>query len=517
MIADSASARAERIRATELAGAPEDRARALSLWRTRAAVLIATATLARLLVITTTGLANGEAYYYVWSRFPSWSYYDHPPLVAWMVWLTTRFSDAEVWIRVGPVLCSTAFAVLVYRLAERLFSARAAFVAVAIVTLLPVYFVSSYALNPEAPLAPLWVLFLLILEGMRENDEGWRPIAAGFVAGAAFMAKYSGLLLLGVALAYVVASPRARRWLRRPSLYTGPLVALLVVTPVIAWNQARGWPSLALHFVERRASPEAGSLAHNVATVLLGQLGALHPLVFPGLLFVLAVAVRRAKSDDRFRFLALASGPVLLFFFTAMVSVRDPEPHWTMVGYVPLAIAAGGLLDELGDRPPVAVRWYVGASVASGLLAIVLTYAYSRAPRLRTLLPESMYDPTKDVFNEMTGWDELRGTLHQEVSRLGDGAVVASCQYALCAHLSQTLEEHPPVYCPSERRTEFDFIDRGEPPPSAPVLYVTDDHYHDEASLRLPGRECEPLRAVRVERDGVVMRHYYLEACGPKR
>ena len=30
-------------------------------------------------------LGNGEAYYYSWSRFLDWSYYDHPPLVAWMV------------------------------------------------------------------------------------------------------------------------------------------------------------------------------------------------------------------------------------------------------------------------------------------------------------------------------------------------------------------------------------------------------------------------------------------------
>ena len=163
--------------------------------------LIAGATLVRLLFVTSTDIANGEAYYYVWSRFPALSYYDHPPLVAWMTWLTTRLSHGSLAIRVGPLLCAALFAVLLYRLGDRLFSPRAGFIAVAIVTVIPVFFASSYALNPEAPLAPLWVLGLVLLERMREHDEPWRPLAAGAVAGLAFLAKYSGVLLLAVRLA----------------------------------------------------------------------------------------------------------------------------------------------------------------------------------------------------------------------------------------------------------------------------------------------------------------------------
>src|SRR5450755_4774057 len=97
----------------------------LSGWGVRTALLIAGASVLRLLIIGTTQIANGEAYYYVWSRFPSWSYYDHPPLVAWMAWLTTRFAHTDFFIRAGPVACSALFAWLLYRLTERLFSPRA--------------------------------------------------------------------------------------------------------------------------------------------------------------------------------------------------------------------------------------------------------------------------------------------------------------------------------------------------------------------------------------------------------
>ncbi|HZX43623.1 MAG TPA: glycosyltransferase family 39 protein, partial [Myxococcaceae bacterium] len=161
-------------------------------WGVRTAVLIAAVTVVRLLFVLTSDIANGEAYYYVWSRFPSLSYYDHPPLVAWMAWLTTRASHGSLAIRSGPLLCAALFAALLYTLGRRLFSPRAGFIAVAIVTAIPVFFASGYALNPEAPLAPLWVLGLLMIEGMRTHDEAWRPLAAGAVAGLAFLAKYSG-------------------------------------------------------------------------------------------------------------------------------------------------------------------------------------------------------------------------------------------------------------------------------------------------------------------------------------
>jgi dolichol-phosphate mannosyltransferase len=484
-------------------------------WASRTALLIAGATLVRLLFISATDIANGEAYYYVWSRFPSLSYYDHPPLVAWMAWLTTRFSHGPLAVRAGPLLCAVAFGAGVYVLARRLFSPRAGFLAVATVTVIPVFFASSYALNPEAPLAPLWVLGLILLEGMREHDEPWRPLAAGAVAGLAFLAKYSGVLLLAVGLLYVLVSPRGRRWLRRPSLYLGSLVALVVATPVLVWNQQRGWPSLVLHFVERRASTDPATLAFNAWHALVGQLGPFHPLIFPALLVVLAVCIRRSGRDDRYRFLALASWPVLLFFWLMMARVRDAESHWTMVGYIPLAVATGALLDERAGRMSTALRCYIAACLAITFAGTAVFYAYAQNPSLRRFLPAGAYDADRDFFNEMPGWPEVRTAVTQEAAALGPDTVVASSQYALCSHVLTALDDRPPVYCPGPRRTEFEFLGRRDPPATAPVLYVHDDHYHDPPAALLPDRDCRAIRTLPVGRKGVVMQRYHLWACSP--
>lgn len=488
---------------------PED----VRQWGFRTGVLIAGATLIRLLFISITGITNGEAYYYVWSRFPSLSYYDHPPLVAWMTWLTTRSSHASLAVRMGPLLCAALFGALVYRLAERLFSPRAGFFAVGIVTVIPVFFATSYALNPEAPLAPLWVLGLVLLEGMRENDEWWRPLSVGLLVGLAFLAKYSGVLLLGVGLLYVLVSPQGRRWLRRPSLYLGSLLALGVALPVLVWNHQRGWPSLVLHFVERRRPGDLATILTSAWQAVVGQVVPFHPLIFPFLVLALVICIRRSSSDDRFRFLALASWPVLLFLLGMMTRVRDPESHWTMVGYVPVVVAAGGLLDERAERLSRAFRSYVAICLALTALGGVVVYSYARDPGLRRWVPAGAYDPDRDFFNEMVGWPELRAEVASAAPSLGPGTVVASCQYALCAHILTALDDRPTVYCPSPRRTEFDFVGRRDPPPGVPVLYIHDDHYHEDPGTLLPDRECTEVRTLPVERAGVTMQRYHLWAC----
>ena len=94
----------------------------------------------RLVIISSTGLSDTEAYYYVWSRFPALSYYDHPPMVAWLAAVTIIASKSAFSARAGAVICSALMGALVYRLAARLFAPQAGFLALVAVTTPPVLF-----------------------------------------------------------------------------------------------------------------------------------------------------------------------------------------------------------------------------------------------------------------------------------------------------------------------------------------------------------------------------------------
>ncbi len=492
---------------------------------------IAAATALRLLCIANLPLGNGEAYYYTWSRFLDWSYYDHPPLVAWMVRVTTAFGAFPAAVHLGPVVASGAFGILFHRLADRLVRPRAALVALMVVTAIPVFLASSFIVNPEAPLGPLWVGFLLAVWTMRDHDEPYRPLVAGVLLGVAFLAKYTALLLVPSTVLYVAVSPPMRRWLKRPSFYAGGLTALFLALPVVTWNAIRDWPSIRLHFVERAtvAVPVAGENTVNqlvaisstggsgflqsVARVGVGQLMSYSPLFAPFIAYGLYLALRRSRTDERDLFVSAFTWPVLLPLLAAMLSVKDAEQHWTMVAFIPGAIVAGAVIDGLWTK----ARWARNVAlfgVALDLLLFVVVNVHVHSTVFLRMLPADHYDPRADIASELTGWDQVSGAVERAASRAPGRVVLASNHYSLCGRLLYETDDTPPTYCPTARRSAFSFFDRQDTPPDATVIVLTSD-IHQELPAGLAGRVCSEGEPVDVSRDGRPVAHYFVRSCAP--
>jgi hypothetical protein len=434
-------------------------------------------------------------------------------------------------VRLGPVLASGAFGILLYTLAERLYRPRAAFFALVLVTALPVFLASSFILNPEAPLAPLWVGFLLVVERMRKRSEWWLPVAAGALMGFAFLAKYTGFLLFPATVAYLALSSTSRRWLTRPSFYLGGLVALALAMPVIAWNASRGWPSLQLHLVERASvgvpvagentvnqlvavsSSSATGLLPALGRVIVGQAMAYSPLLFPLLVLGLARATRRVRVDDRDLFLSAFTWPVLAPLLLMMAKLQDAEQHWTMMAFVPAVVLAGRYADETWARLK-AVRWLAYAGVGLSAVAFVLVNVHAHSPALLKLAPAGKYDPRADMINELNGWDQVRASLAQAAGQAHGNVVLASNHYSLCGRMMYEMGDWPQVYCPTARRSSYDFFGRHDPPADATVIALTSD-IHPDLPPGLQGRKCEVADQVDIERAGMKVAHYTVQSCRP--
>lgn len=495
---------------------------------------VAAATAVRLLCIAHLPLGNGEAYYYTWSRFLDWSYYDHPPLVAWMVRLTTTFGSSPALVHLGPVIASGVFGLLFHRLAERLVGSRAALLALMVVTALPVFLASSFIVNPEAPLAPLWVGFLIAVLAMRDREEPTLPLVAGVLLGFAFLAKYTALLLVPSSLIYFAVSKPMRRWLRRPSFYGGGLAALFIALPVVAWNFVRDWPSIRLHLIERRAvsvpvsgentvnelvavSSSSGSgFLQGLARVLVGQAMSYSPLLVPLLVLGLVHALRRARRDDRDLFLSAFTWPVLLPLLAAMVVLKDAEQHWTMVALIPASIAAGRAIDDAWTkaRRPTLMAWtaWAGVSLSVILFAVINIHVHSTA--FLRLIPATKYNPRADIANELAGWDRVSAAMDRAASRASGRVVLASNHYSVCGRLLFETHDMPPTYCPTAGRSAFTYFDRQDTPPDATVVLLTSD-IHDGLPAGLAGRACAPVDTVEIERAGRAVAHYVVTSCAP--
>lgn len=480
------------------------------IWRIRAFSFIAIIASLRLFFIAALGLSNTEAYYYTWSRFPALSYYDHPPLIAAMTWLTTElFGGGHVAIRAGTWLSTALFAILVQRFAERIVGARAAFLAVVFVSLLPMFMFAGLLVNPEGPLAPCWIAALLLLDEMTERDERWRPIALGAIIGLGFLAKYTAVLLVPIALAFLATSSRSRRWLRRPSLYLGGLVSLLIVSPVLVWNAQRGWPTIALHMSRRVGDAGSSLLADRIPHLTFLQAALFHPLVWPLLLLSTLWMIRRARSEPSYRLLTLASLPPLSFFYLVMSSVDDAESHWTMLAHVPQIVVLASWLDE--RRHLAATKAYLGAFLVSAAAIIALGLVHSRTDFLVRHLPHSVYEPEGDPVNNLGEWDTLTRALRESAARLGPAIAVASTHNVLCGRIMYELEDWPNVYCPTREPTAYEFVGRSIPPTNT-VLMVDSEQYPYRSDA-LDRFDCQPAEIVERRRGGRTVGRYRLHVC----
>ena len=114
----------------------------------------------RLLFIGRAGLTVDEAHYWVYAKFLSLSYFDHPPLIAYIIKLSTLvFGNTEFGVRFPAVAIFFIASFIFYICVKKLYNERTAFFAVLLLNVLPVFsFLGSVISIPDSPLALFWIL-----------------------------------------------------------------------------------------------------------------------------------------------------------------------------------------------------------------------------------------------------------------------------------------------------------------------------------------------------------------------
>ena len=137
------------------AAPPRVAGRSYGVW---AAAAIAALTVARLVWLgaTTANLYPDEAQYWFWSLHPALGYYSKPPLVAWVIALTTRaFGDSEFAIRLAAPLLHAIAAAFVYGIAARLYNRRTGFWSALAYITLPGVSLSAFLISTDARAAAM--------------------------------------------------------------------------------------------------------------------------------------------------------------------------------------------------------------------------------------------------------------------------------------------------------------------------------------------------------------------------
>lgn len=167
------------------------------------------------------GLGDAEAYYWTWSRHLALSYYDHPPMVAWLIALGTALGEQTLFVRLASLLLFNGVAWLLYGLTREITGrAQTGLVAVAILHLVPAFFIGGMTATPDIPLAFFWLASIRLLDLAVRRDRPALFLASGAAVGLAFLSKYFAIILPLVFLIYL-AAPERRRFLRTPWPWLG--------------------------------------------------------------------------------------------------------------------------------------------------------------------------------------------------------------------------------------------------------------------------------------------------------
>ncbi len=363
-------------------------------WRAVLLMLLGLALL-RLGLASVPGLAADEAYYWVWGRHLDLGYYDHPPLIAWLVRLSTELvGHSELGVRAICVLLGVGSVALVAG------SSRRAWVSALALAGLPLFALGGLLATPDVPLLFGWAL---AMAGVVRGGRWW--LLAGLGAGIAILGKHTGLLLVPLML---LARPRELRG-RWPWLGLG--LTLLLIGPHLVWLAQHDWITLrfqAGHGLgvgasEPRALPGLGGLA----AFLGGQIGLVSPLLF--LAFAAYWAVGWMDRGIT-RLWWVLSFPVFLFFALASM-LATSEANWAAPAYLG---AAAGLAH-------MSTRWRRVAWVGIGFA--VVSSAVLTAHALRPLFPLGR-DPTLSLVGgevlgqavQAWGIEPVYTTRYQEAS-----------------------------------------------------------------------------------------------------
>ncbi|MBI4564299.1 MAG: efflux RND transporter permease subunit [Planctomycetes bacterium] len=211
-----------------------------------------------------TELHMTEAYYWLYAQHPSLSYFDHPGMVGWMIWIsTTLFGNGELGVRMMGILASGMTVWLAFLTGRHLYGERVGRLAAFLVGLVPLTVRATMAM-PDTPLLLFWMAALWALaKALQGRDRRWW-YAAGVLVGAAMLSKYYALFLpLGIVI-FLLLSPTHRFWLRRREPWFATLLALLIFLPCLVWNAQHGLESFIYQtvgrFAEIRGAWERASL-----------------------------------------------------------------------------------------------------------------------------------------------------------------------------------------------------------------------------------------------------------------
>jgi 4-amino-4-deoxy-L-arabinose transferase-like glycosyltransferase len=345
--------------------------------------------------LNATDLFFDEAQYWSWSLEPAFGYYSKPPLIAWLIGLSTAACGvSELCVRLPAPILHAVTAGLVFLIGWRLYDREVGAWSALVYATLPGVSLSAGIISTDVPLLTAWAAALFFLAGLAERAN-WRDATGlGVALGVGLNAKYAMAYFVLCTAVYLALSPERRGLLRQPHLWAALAIGALLIAPNLAWNAANSFATFS-HTADN--AKWTGSLVNplKAAEFLLAQLGVFGPVLFVALiLLVLRAGRSTALLTGADRLLICFALPVLVVV-TVQAFLSRAHANWAAVSYVAASVLVTATMIRNLDW-----RWLKGSLTLHLVLVLVLAVGTSLAGRLN--LPA-----VGNPFARTLGWRAL--------------------------------------------------------------------------------------------------------------
>ena len=292
-------------------------------WRSLFAFFLILWFIINILQAVFTEILSDEAYYLLYGENLAWGYFDHPPMIGLMTFVSNFFFDGNLSARFASIVLQIFTILIIWKLLdEKQPDARKIILFFIITASMTMFAASGFTATPDAPFLFFAALFLLFYKKFLESESWFNTIILGLSIAGMMYSKYHTILVVGlVLLSNLKLLTRYKAWI-------AVMLALLLLLPHIWWQISMDFPSFKYHLVER----------NNIFKweyffeYLPNQLVVFNPLAFGLIIYILVKHKINSVFERAMYFLIVG-----FFTFFWVSSLRGHvQPQWTVACTIPI-------------------------------------------------------------------------------------------------------------------------------------------------------------------------------------
>ena len=315
-----------------------------------------------------TEIMPDETYYALYGKALAWGYYDHPPMVGLMTYLSELLFNGNMAVRFMTIIFQILTIIVTWKIIEEKSpDSHKAVLFFIIASSLVMFHAYGFVTAPDVPFLFFTVLFIFSYRKFIDDSSWSAVLLLALSMSGMFYSKYHAILVIG----FVVLSNL--RLLLNYKFWLSGILALILLIPHIYWQFTNDFPSFQYHLSDRSSR----FMWSYFFEYLPNQMAVFNPFTFGAVVYILIKYKPRDVFEKSLYFLIVG---FIAFFWIA--SCRGHvEPHWTVAASIPMII----LLYRRSLENKKLMR-YVKRCIVPSIILII----FARIALIAELLPQRL-------------------------------------------------------------------------------------------------------------------------------